>query len=75
MGFERLCLVAQNREENGSMITGSSMYDTDLFSEAKAYLKSLIEDESKKSTLKDNINKYYNIREFDPTLTDYSDIE
>jgi len=75
MGFERLCLVAQNREENGSMITGSSMYDTDLFSEAKAYLKSLIEDESKKSTLKDNINKYSNIREFDPTLTDYSDIE
>lgn len=71
-GFERLCLVIQNRKKDGSIPEGTTLYHTDLFDTPKAYLRSLIEDESKTSTLKENEKK---IAEFDYTLTNLSNTQ
>lgn len=74
MGFERLCMIVQNRNSDGSLNPEISIYNTDLFESAASYLRTLIEDESRPSTLKENIKKYPAINEFDPTLTDLEDI-
>lgn len=74
MGFERLCALIQNRQNDGSVTSGISVYDTDLFDEPKAYLRSLIEDETKESTRDEN-PKAREISEFDYTLTELEDIE
>lgn len=72
MGFERMCVVMQLREKDGSIPENVSNFNTDLFDTPLAYLRSLIEDESKTSTLKENDK--YNITEFDYTLTNLKDI-
>ncbi|MDD3646894.1 MAG: alanine--tRNA ligase [Candidatus Dojkabacteria bacterium] len=71
-GFERICLVIQNREKDGSMDPKHTVYDTDLFDSPLAYIRSLIEDESKKSNYEANREDTI---EFDPTLTDIEDVE
>jgi len=63
-GFERICGVVQNREKDGSILDNSTMYNTDLFDTPSAYLRSLIEDETKKSLLKEE-----EIVDFDYSLT------
>ncbi len=73
-GFERLCMIIQNREKDGSLNSSISSFDTDLFDTPSAFLRSLIEDESRESTLDENKDKY-TLTEFDPTLTDLKDID
>lgn len=71
-GFERITLVTQLREKDGAISPNLTIFNTDLFDTPKAYLRSLIEDESKESTLEEN---KYTITEFDPTLTELHDIQ
>lgn len=71
-GFERICLVLQNRKKDGSIPKNVSVFQTDLFDTPKAFLQSLIEDESKISTLNENTS---NIVEFDYTLTDIKNVK
>lgn len=72
-GFERMTLVSEFKRKDGSVPYNFTIFNTDLFDTPLAYLRSLIEDESKTSTLRDNDK--YNITEFDYTLTDLKDID
>ncbi|MFC1780416.1 alanine--tRNA ligase [Patescibacteria group bacterium] len=71
-GFERIALVCQQREDDGSISMNKTIFNTDLFDTPLAYIRSQIEDESKKSTYDENKLK---ITEFDPTLTEIKDVE
>ncbi|MBU0975705.1 alanine--tRNA ligase [Patescibacteria group bacterium] len=71
-GFERIALVMQLREEDGSIPMNKTIFNTDLFDTPLAYIRSQIEDESRKSTKEEN---RIDITEFDPTLTDIKDYE
>lgn len=72
VGFDRLCAILQNMNEDGSVEKNVSNFETDLYDTASAYLRSLIEDETRKSTLNENNRK---IKEFDYTLTDISNLD
>jgi alanyl-tRNA synthetase len=41
-GFERLTLIVQKKDENGVLPLSYSLFDTDLFTEARQYLENLI---------------------------------
>lgn len=66
-GFERVCLIMQFRAKDGTMDKNFTVYNTDLFDTPLSYLRSQIENESKKSTYKEN---KLQVKEFDPTLTE-----
>jgi len=69
-GMERVALVCTLREEDGSIPINLTNFNTDLFDEPLSFIRSLVEDETKKSSKNENkIAK--NITEFDLTLTSF----
>lgn len=67
-GMERISLACTLREQDGSVPYYLTNFNTDLFDTALGFLRSLVEDESKKSTRDEN-KKAQRISEFDLTLT------
>ncbi len=70
-GFDRLCAIIQNIKEDGTVDKNVSNFNSDLYDTASAYLRSLIEDETRKSSL----TKTEQVYEFDYTLTTIKDIK
>ncbi|MBN2015649.1 alanine--tRNA ligase [Candidatus Dojkabacteria bacterium] len=70
-GMERIALVCTLREKDGSVPYNFTNFNTDLFDTPLSYLRSLVEDESRKSTREENEDAE-NITEFDLTLTDFN---
>lgn len=73
-GMERITLVCNLMKDDGSVPYNYTIFNTDLFDTPLAYLRSLVEDESKESTLDEN-KEAQDITEFDITLTELKNPE
>ncbi len=71
-GMERITLACTLQEKDGSIPYNLTNFNTDLFDKPLAYLRSLVEDETKKSTRNEN-KAAQDITEFDLTLTNFKD--